>query len=126
MPSETTIIHYINSNLTPIHFNLQLSLSKIFLQQLKIPQVSADHLQLLNAPFTYTEITKVAYSMPSNKFPGLDGITGEYYKTFNHILSPHLEKIYNTASASAFPPEMLKVLIVTLPKPKFPLYISPE
>lgn len=61
---------------------------------------------------------KIILSLPTNKSLGPDGFMGEYYKTFQNILIPHLVKIYSSAAASSsFPPEMLQALIVALPKP---------
>lgn len=55
--------------------------------------------------------------LPNNKFPGPDGLTGEYYKNFKLLLGPYLQRVYDTAAASAFfPHKMLEALIVTLPK----------
>lgn len=86
-----------------------------YLSHVKLPQLSPKHLDQLNTQFTPIEIIKFIDSLPKNKSPGPDGFI--YYKTFKHILLSHLETIYNAATASsAFPPEMLKALIVTLPE----------
>lgn len=67
---------------------------------------------------TETEISKVIKSLPNNKSPGADGLSSEYYKTFQTTLTPHLQKLFNEAATSrSFPEEMLKAIIVTLPKP---------
>lgn len=72
----------------------------------------------MNQPFSREEIHKIIDSLPSNKSPGPDGFTGDYYKTFKQISSPYLESTFNAAAASAtFPPQMLNAKIVTLPKP---------
>lgn len=56
-------------------------------------------------------------SLPNGKSPGPDDLPGEYYKQFQDTLAPHLCPLfYNTASSSGVPKEMLKVLVITLPK----------
>lgn len=89
-----------------------------FLEQITLPTLSQQEKEYLSAPFTIEEIHKTIDSLPANKSPGPDGFTGDYYQAFKTILSPHLGRVFNAAAASSsFPPEMLRALIVTLPKP---------
>lgn len=56
--------------------------------------------------------------MALNKSPGPDGLSAEYYQTFSETLVPHLLEVFNVVTSSGtLPTEMLKALIVTLPKP---------
>lgn len=80
--------------------------------------MTGDQLDLLSLPFTEREIKLIIWSLPSGKSPGPDGFSGEYYKLFAERLTPHLLKVYQQATTtSRFPEEMLKALVVTLPKP---------
>lgn len=89
-----------------------------FLCKLSLPRLSSDQLKELNAPFSLSEVHSAIDSLPLNKSPGPDGFVREYYRSFKQILSPHLVGLFNGAVASAsFPSEMLKALIITLPKP---------
>lgn len=92
---------------------------KSFLQKVKLLPLSQEQLLSLNSPFTTLEVQQAIDSLHNNKSPGPDSFTGEYYKTFKHILSPYMVKMYNATTASSpFPSEMLRALIITLPKPE--------
>lgn len=104
---------------------------KTFLDKLKLPKLSPEHLTSLNSPFTTTKIIQTISTLPSGKAPGPDGFSTEYYKMFGTTLAPHLCQLFNAAvSSGAFPAEMLSANIVTLPKPGkesvTPIQLSPH
>lgn len=81
-------------------------------------KLSEEQLHHLNSPIKDMKVLLIIDSLPNNKPPGLDGFTGEYYKTVRQFLVPQLVKIFGSAAASSsFHPKMLKALIVALPKP---------
>ena len=89
-----------------------------FLSKIELPRISSNQLEDLNSSFSETEIAKAIDSLPNNKAPGPDDFTGEYYKAFKLELVPYLAGIFNqAASSSFFPSEMLRAMIVALPKP---------
>lgn len=89
-----------------------------FLEKIKQPKLSEAHLAHLNSPITPWKIGKIIASLPNGKSPGPDGLSNEYYKIFSTTLIPHLNNVYLEAThTSSFPQEMLKVYIVTIPKP---------
>lgn len=89
-----------------------------FLHNLQLPTLTPEQLLTLNAPFSQQEIRMIIHALPLNKAPGPDGFSGEYYKQFTEHLAPHLVDVFNVAASSLhLQPEMLKALIITIPKP---------
>lgn len=73
----------------------------------------------LNAPLSIEETKQVINNLENNKSPGEDGFSVEYYKALGgKSLPPHLTSVFNKApSSGSFPQEMLKAIVITLPKP---------
>ncbi len=90
------------------------------------PQINAEAARDLGGPITVVEVQDAIKSLQSNKSPGPDGLTTEYYKTFSDILAPVLRDMYNEAFLCGRLPDTLSraTISLILKKGKDPLLCS--
>ena len=65
-----------------------------FLEKHNLLRLNQVEIENINIPFTSTEIETVIKNLPTNKSPGPDGFTGEFYQTFRKELTPILLKLF--------------------------------
>ena len=71
----------------------------------------------MNRPITSTEIETVNNNLPTNKSPGPDVFTGEFYETFIEELTPILLKLFqNIAEGATLPNFYYEATITLIPK----------
>ena len=75
----------------------------------------------LDSPISTEELDSVVMFLKSNKSPGWDGLTSEFYKKNWDLLQPLLYKVLNKSIEEQILPQSLRIGIITLiPKPKPP------
>ena len=63
-----------------------------FLEKYNIPKLNEEEAESLNG-LTVGEIEAVIKKLLAHKSPGLDGFTGEFYKTFKEEITPILHRL---------------------------------
>ena len=88
-----------------------------FLERYNFPRLSQEELENINRLITNNEIETVSKNLPTNKSPGPDGFTGEFYQTFREELTSILLKLFQkTAEEETLPNSFYKATITLIPK----------
>ena len=88
------------------------------LEKHNLSRLNQKEIENINRPITSTEIETVIKNLPTNKSPGSDGFTGEFYQTFREELTPILLKLFqNIAEGETLPNSFYKATITLIPKP---------
>ena len=64
-----------------------------FLEKHNLLRLNREEIENIKTTIRSTEIETVTKNLPTNKSPGPDGFTGEFYQTFREELTPILLKL---------------------------------
>ncbi|CAM4654033.1 unnamed protein product [Caretta caretta] len=83
----------------------------------ELPMVSAGDRDRLELPLTLAEFSEALRRMPTNKSPGMDGLTVEFYRAFWDILGPDLVTVWaESLQGRVLPLSCRRAVLALLPK----------
>jgi len=92
-----------------------------FWERYNLLRPNQKEIENMNWSVTSTEIETVIKKLPTNKSPGPDGFTGEFYQTFTEELTPILLKLFQkSAEEEILPTSFYEATITLIPEPKIP------
>ena len=86
-----------------------------FLEKYNLPNLNQEETE--NRPITSTEIETVTKNLSTNKSPGPEGFTGEFYQKFREELIPILLKLFQKTAEGKLPNSFYETTITLIPKP---------
>ena len=88
-----------------------------FLEKYNFPKLNQEETENLNRTITSTEIKTVIRNLPTNKSPGPDGFTAEFYQQFRKELTPIPPKLFQKISEEGkYPNSFYEATITLIPK----------
>ena len=65
-----------------------------FLEKFNLPRLNQEEIENMNRPIASTEIETVIKKLPTNKSPGLNSFTGEFYQIYKGEIIPVFLKVF--------------------------------
>ena len=88
-----------------------------FLGEYNLPKLNQDEIENLHRPITSLEIKTVTKNLPTNKSPGPEGFTGEFYQKFKELTPIILKLLQKIAEEGKLPNSFYEAIITLIPKP---------
>ena len=89
-----------------------------FLEKYNLPKLYQEEIENLKRPIISMEIETAIKNHSTNKSPGPDGFTGEFYQKFREELTPILLKLFQKfAEEGKLPNSFYEATITLIPKP---------
>ena len=89
-----------------------------FLERYNLPRMNQEEIENMKRPITSNEIETVIKNLPTNKSPGPNGFTGEFYQTFKETLIPIFLKLFQKiAEEGILTSSFHEATIILIPKP---------
>ena len=85
-----------------------------FLEKYNFPKLNQEEIENLNRHITSTEIKTINRNLLTNKSPGPDGFTAEFYQKFREELTPVLLKLFQKISEEGKLPNSFYEATITL------------
>ncbi|CAM2112533.1 unnamed protein product [Caretta caretta] len=83
----------------------------------ELPRVSASNRDRLVLPLTLAEFSEALHRMPTNKSPGMDGMTVEFCRVFWDVLGPDLVTVWaESLQSGVLPLSCRRAVLALLPK----------
>ena len=101
-----------------LHANKFDNLEKMdnVLETQNLPKLNQEETNQLNRLITRNEIEYVIKKFPTNKSPGPDGYTGEFYQTYKEELTPILLKLFQKFAEGTLPKTFYDATFTLNPK----------
>ena len=97
---------------------MELEWNGWILEKYIFPNLNKEEIGNLNRPITSTEIKTVIRNLPTNKSPGSDGFTADFYQKIREELTPILLKFFQKiAEEGKLPNSLYDTTITLMPKP---------
>ena len=85
-----------------------------FLSNIDLPKLTEEEQEEISSPLTPKEIEKAISSLNSNKSPGEDGFSLEFYKEFKDLLVPLFMDVVNLATETQTLPDSFSMVLITV------------